>query len=433
MAPRSLVTALEWLAEGRRVVAATLVEAIGSAPLDPGAQMLVDDTGRIDGSVTGGCVEGALVEEAQSVLAGAPPRVATYGISDEQAVGVGLMCGGRSRSSCTRSAPATSSRPRRDELDAGRPLALATLLDGASAGATMAVLDDRVAGALEHTPLLDDSVARGRARDSSTRGVRPCGATAPRARRWAPTCASRSRPFATPPRMVIFGAIDFSAALARIAGEIGYRTTIVDAAAGLRAERPLLRTRRSRGGLAAGLPRRARARARATPSSSSPTTRSSTSRRSSPPSRPARATSARWEVAAPTPIARSACGGRRRRRGAEPHLLAVRARRRSAHAGRDGHRRPGRDPRAARAPPGRAAGRSQRPDPPARLEVASRASARRSSRAGNAHVATRARAVATSVVECALYRLLATLGRSAVASDASCTLRARSGPLVREP
>ena len=93
MIPRSMQVALQWLAEGRRVVAATLVETVGSAPLDPGAEMLVDDTGRIEGSVTGGCVEGALVEEAHGILAGAPPRVATYGISDQQAADVGLMCG----------------------------------------------------------------------------------------------------------------------------------------------------------------------------------------------------------------------------------------------------------------------------------------------------------------------------------------------------
>src|SRR3712207_3304378 len=67
--PRSMLVALQWLGEGRRVVAATLVETVGSAPLDPGAEMLVDVLGRIEGSVTGGCVEGALVEEAQGVLA----------------------------------------------------------------------------------------------------------------------------------------------------------------------------------------------------------------------------------------------------------------------------------------------------------------------------------------------------------------------------
>jgi len=89
--------ALRWRGEGRRVVAATLVETVGSAPLDPGAVMLVDDQGRIEGSVTGGCVEAALVDEAQGILAGAPPRVATYGISDSQAADVGLMCGGTVR------------------------------------------------------------------------------------------------------------------------------------------------------------------------------------------------------------------------------------------------------------------------------------------------------------------------------------------------
>ena len=56
--------AVQWLRDGRRVVGATLVETVGSAPLDPGARMLIDDRTNIEGSVTGGCVEGALVEEA---------------------------------------------------------------------------------------------------------------------------------------------------------------------------------------------------------------------------------------------------------------------------------------------------------------------------------------------------------------------------------
>lgn len=95
--PTSERIAVDWLRDGRRVVGATLVETIGSAPLDPGAQMLIDDQINIEGSVTGGCVEGALVEEARGILAGNAPRVVTYGISDEQATGVGLMCGGTVR------------------------------------------------------------------------------------------------------------------------------------------------------------------------------------------------------------------------------------------------------------------------------------------------------------------------------------------------
>ena len=220
--------ALRWLEEGRRVVAATLVEAIGSAPLDPGAEMLVDDLGRIEGTVTGGCVEGALVEEAHGILAGAPPRVATYGISDQQAAGVGLMCGGTVRVFVRELRDRTALEAVREELERGTPAALTTLLDGLSAGATMAVLPDRVAGSLEHTTLLDDSVAR------DARGFLDEGHSA--IRRYSAqgeTMGSALRvaihAFATPPQMIVFGAIDFSAALARIATEIGYRVTIVDA------------------------------------------------------------------------------------------------------------------------------------------------------------------------------------------------------------
>ena len=82
-------TALAWLASGRRVVAATLVEVLGSAPLPLGATMWVHEDGGIEGSVTGGCVEGALAEEASAVLGGRPPRVSTFGISDELAGDVG--------------------------------------------------------------------------------------------------------------------------------------------------------------------------------------------------------------------------------------------------------------------------------------------------------------------------------------------------------
>src|SRR4051794_38851022 len=85
---------IEWARSDRRFVVATLVEVEGSAPFEVGARMFVGDDGVVEGSVTGGCIEGALVEEAQAILAGAGPSVMTYGISDEQAVGVGLMCGG---------------------------------------------------------------------------------------------------------------------------------------------------------------------------------------------------------------------------------------------------------------------------------------------------------------------------------------------------
>jgi xanthine dehydrogenase accessory factor len=223
-----MVVARRWLDEGRRVVAATLVETVGSAPLDPGAQMLLDDTGRIEGSVTGGCVEAALVEEAQGVLAGAPPRVATYGITDSQAADVGLMCGGTVRVFVHELRAPEAMDAAREAIEQGRPVVLATLLDGPAAGSQMAVLEDGVVAGLEHTELLDASVAR------DARGYLDEGRSAIRAySEKGETMGSDLRvaihAFATAPRMVVFGAIDFSAALARIACEIGYRVTIVDA------------------------------------------------------------------------------------------------------------------------------------------------------------------------------------------------------------
>ncbi|MET0601161.1 MAG: XdhC/CoxI family protein [Baekduia sp.] len=228
--PRSQDVALRWLDEGHRVVAATLIETLGSAPLDPGAEMLLDDTGRIEGSVTGGCVEGALVEEAARVLNGAPPRTVRYGITDEQAIGVGLMCGGT-----VELLVAEITEAHRDALTAvrdavadGRPAVLATVIDGDGAGAKLAVLEDRAIGSLDGPELLAHSVVRD-ARgflDEGMSAVRRYGAG-------GEVLSSELRvhlqAFAAPPVMVIVGAIDFSAALARQAVEIGYRVTICDA------------------------------------------------------------------------------------------------------------------------------------------------------------------------------------------------------------
>jgi xanthine dehydrogenase accessory factor len=84
-----------WRAAGHRVAVARVVGVDGSGPRDPGATMVVNDAGEVAGSVSGGCVEGAVVTEALAVLAGDKPRgVVTFGYSDDEAFAVGLTCGG---------------------------------------------------------------------------------------------------------------------------------------------------------------------------------------------------------------------------------------------------------------------------------------------------------------------------------------------------
>lgn len=230
--PSSESIAAGWLRDGRRVVNATLVERIGSAPLDPGAQMLVDDRGSIEGSVTGGCVEAALMEEAQRILGGEAARVVTYGVSDEEAAGVGLMCGGTVRVFVHEQGPealaALDAVARARE--AGEPVALATLLDGGGAGTKMAILADGAIGSLGVTDLLDHSVERdahGQLDEGMSR-VRRYGAGG---EVMGSELAVYIQAFSTQPRMVIFGAIDFSAEMAKLASEVGYRVTICDARA----------------------------------------------------------------------------------------------------------------------------------------------------------------------------------------------------------
>ena len=84
-----------WRSAGRRVAVARVVDIEGSGPRDPGAAMAVNEDGEVAGSVSGGCVEGAVVTEALGVLSGqSEPRIVTFGYSDDEAFSVGLTCGG---------------------------------------------------------------------------------------------------------------------------------------------------------------------------------------------------------------------------------------------------------------------------------------------------------------------------------------------------
>ncbi|MDI3340810.1 MAG: XdhC family protein [Sphaerobacter sp.] len=89
-----LPTIEQWRTEGEEIALATVVRASGSSPRPVGAKLAVTASGRMAGSVSGGCVEGAVFETAREVLASGQPRLVRYGISDEMAWDVGLSCGG---------------------------------------------------------------------------------------------------------------------------------------------------------------------------------------------------------------------------------------------------------------------------------------------------------------------------------------------------
>jgi xanthine dehydrogenase accessory factor len=229
-AQQSAATVIEWLEEGRRVVAGTLVGVDGSAPLDVGASVYIDEHGVIEGSVTGGCVESAVAQEALDMLEERrPPRLHTYGISDELAGTVGLMCGGivhifiHELQPDSRDAALAGLRALRD----ARPAAVATLLDGEHAGRKLYVDPDETIGSLGGLELLERNVSQ-EARGAMVQGrstVREYGED-------GASLGSGLRvhvaAFAEPPRMLIFGAIDFASALAPLAKGLGYRVTIAD-------------------------------------------------------------------------------------------------------------------------------------------------------------------------------------------------------------
>ena len=92
-----LTVAERWAGEGRDVAIATVVETWGSAPRPVGAHLVIDGDGNFHGSVSGGCVEGAVVSEAIDIITEGKPRTLEFGVADETAWEVGLSCGGRIR------------------------------------------------------------------------------------------------------------------------------------------------------------------------------------------------------------------------------------------------------------------------------------------------------------------------------------------------
>jgi xanthine/CO dehydrogenase XdhC/CoxF family maturation factor len=219
-----------WLDGGEVFALATVVDVRGSAPRPPGASMAVSADGEVVGSVSGGCVEGAVVDVATDVITSGTPTLETYGISDDQAFAVGLTCGGILDVLVRRIDDGTRDLVRAvlDSVERHEPVALATVIDGEAArAAARAVWPDRVAGSLGAEGLdaavTDD--ARGLLAQGQT-GTRHYG---PRGERRQDEVAVFVESFAPPPQMLVFGAIDFAAAVARIGKYLGYRVTVCDA------------------------------------------------------------------------------------------------------------------------------------------------------------------------------------------------------------
>ena len=93
----TLATAADWARAGKQVALATVIETWGSSPRPVGSQLVIDKDGAFLGSVSGGCIEGAVIREAQGVIASGEPKLLEFGVSNEMAWEVGLACGGKIR------------------------------------------------------------------------------------------------------------------------------------------------------------------------------------------------------------------------------------------------------------------------------------------------------------------------------------------------
>src|SRR5215203_6508539 len=144
-----------WLARGDRVALATVVATRRSAPRPVGAKLAISAQGELAGSVSGGCVENEVYEYAQEVLAGAPPRLLTYGISDDLALSVGLPCGGEIDVFVEAADPALVAEIR-GLLDRDQRAVLFTVMEGDAVGSRTLSTDEGDALRRGRSHLLED-------------------------------------------------------------------------------------------------------------------------------------------------------------------------------------------------------------------------------------------------------------------------------------
>jgi len=187
----SLQRAVRWREVGRKVAVATVVATRKSAPRPVGSKLFVSDSGDLEGSVSGGCVESDVVLAAEEVLQGGPPRLLTYGITDEMAFGIGLPCGG--------------------EID----VFVEELVESEQPDVTLIVVAGEGVGERLHDPELEQAARR--------RGSSHVIELADRT-----VLADVNAP---PPRLFVYGAVDTAEALCRAAKLLGWRTLVADARA----------------------------------------------------------------------------------------------------------------------------------------------------------------------------------------------------------
>ena len=234
-----------WRRQGQRVALARVVDVEGSGPRLPGAAMAVTEDGEVAGSVSGGCVEGAVVSEALETLASGDRRMVTFGYSDDEAFAVGLTCGGTIHLfvepldwsiASDLDHPTEQKKPVFDRLAellvAEVPVALATVIEGPGVGSHLLVHPIAAEEVEVLGSLGDEGLNRVVVRDAlgelsaGRSGVRHYGEHG-EAREESVSVFVES--FAAPPQMLVFGAVDFTAALVRVAKVLGYQVTVCDA------------------------------------------------------------------------------------------------------------------------------------------------------------------------------------------------------------
>jgi xanthine dehydrogenase accessory factor len=225
----------KWWHAGETFGLATVVQTFSSAPREPGAALAVSASGEVVGSVSGGCVEGAVYDLSGEVSASGHAVLRRYGVSDDTAFSVGLTCGGII--DIFVEPVSWDSYPMfgviAEAVRAQQPVAVATVIAGpGQVGARRVIWPaDRSpdeAGSLGSGDRLDQAV------DDDARGMLAQGLTG--VRRYGPDGERRRdelsvfvQSFAPAPTMLVFGAIDFAAAVARIGKFLGYRVTVCDA------------------------------------------------------------------------------------------------------------------------------------------------------------------------------------------------------------